>query len=782
MGEQPFELPEFYLPWPARLNPHLEGAREHSKAWAREMEMVESPGAGSDSGAFVWDEATFDSADYPLLCAYTHPDAAAAELDLVTDWYVWVFYFDDHFLEHYKKTGDLAGARTYLAGLSAFMPTRPGGERPEATNPVEWGLADLWDRTASIMSADWLGRFAESTRNLLEDCVWELTNITQDRVPNPIDYVEMRRKVGGAPWSADLVELAARAEIPAEIASTRPMRVLKDTFSDGVHLRNDIFSYQRETEEEGELNNGVLVMETFFGTTPQRAAELTNDVLTSRLEQFENTAVTEVPPLCDEHALGPDERAGVLAYVKGLQDWQAGGHEWHSQSSRYMNDRATTAPPAGVLSGPTGLGTSAARLAGSRVRPGLRRRAQQQSHTPFAPVGHLDLPEFDMPYSTRMSPHLDDARVHEVDWARSMGMFESVPGVEAGGVWSEHRFVRFDFSYCAAIIHADADPEQLNLSTDWLTWGTYGDDYFPLVFGSTNNLAGAKLCNERLSLFMPLDLGPVPEATNPVERGLADLWRRTAGPLTTAARRQFRTAVEEMTTSWVWELANKIQHRVPDPVDYLEMRRKTFGADMTMSLSRLTQLDAVPTEVQQSTVVRQLETAAQDYTSLVNDLVSYQKEIEFEGEMHNLVLVVQHFLDVDRWQARDVVVNVMNARRRQFERILTEQLPPLCEEFDLDESARGVLTEHAEGLREWMAGVLAWHRKCVVRYSEPELRAYHRSTPDAPPAREPHAPSQDVDAGSVPVRRLLAGPTGLGTSAARLASRHGNASTRSSQA
>jgi germacradienol/geosmin synthase len=31
---QPFELPEFYMPYPARLNPNVERAREHSKAWA----------------------------------------------------------------------------------------------------------------------------------------------------------------------------------------------------------------------------------------------------------------------------------------------------------------------------------------------------------------------------------------------------------------------------------------------------------------------------------------------------------------------------------------------------------------------------------------------------------------------------------------------------------------------------------------------------------------------------------------------------------------------------
>ena len=132
---QPFELPEFYMPYPARLNPHLETAREHSKAWAREMGML-----GDDGNPKIWDERKFDSADYALLCAYTHPDAPGPELDLVTDWYVWVFFFDDHFLEIYKRSRELAGAKEYLERLPAFMPVdpdqhparadQPGGTRP----------------------------------------------------------------------------------------------------------------------------------------------------------------------------------------------------------------------------------------------------------------------------------------------------------------------------------------------------------------------------------------------------------------------------------------------------------------------------------------------------------------------------------------------------------------------------------------------------------------------------------------------------------------------------
>src|SRR5689334_8488947 len=204
------------------------------------------------------------------------------------------------------------------------MPIQPETHPPAPVNAVERGLENLWARTVPTKSVAWRLRFFESTRNLLEESSWELSNISDKRVPNPIEYIEMRRKVGGAPWSADLVEHAVFVEIPPRIAGSRPMCVLKETFADGVHLRNDLFSYQREIEEEGELNNGVLVMERFLNLETQQAANLVNDILTSRLQQFENTTFTELPPLFEEHALNALERRNVLTYIRGLQDWQAG--------------------------------------------------------------------------------------------------------------------------------------------------------------------------------------------------------------------------------------------------------------------------------------------------------------------------------------------------------------------------------------------------------------------------------------------------------------------------
>jgi germacradienol/geosmin synthase len=178
------------------------------------------------------------------------------------------------------------------------------------------------------------------------------------------------------------------------------------------------------------------------------------------------------------------------------------------------------------------------------------------------------------------------------------------------------------------------------------------------------------------------------------------------------ARAKLRKAVLDMTGSWQWELANHVLHRIPDPVDYIEMRRKTFGADLTMSLSRLAQEQAVPDEVFAGRPMRSLEDSAADFGSLVNDIFSYQKEIEFEGELHNGVLVVQRFLSCDRDRAVAVVNDLVAARVRQFERIAAHELPLL----DLDAAARTALDAYVQGLRDWMAGLLAWH-EATDRYT-----------------------------------------------------------------
>jgi germacradienol/geosmin synthase len=301
----------------------------------------------------------------------------------------------------------------------------------------------------------------------------------------------------------------------------------------------------------------------------------------------------------------------------------------------------------------------------------------------------------------------------------------------------------FDLPLCAAGIFPDASPAELDLAAAWLAWGTYADDYYPQVFGRRHDLAGAKITNQRLSALMPLDLhGPVP--TGPLEVSLADIWQRTAAGMSPEHRRAFKAAVDSMTDSWLWELANQAQNRIPDPVDYVEMRRRTFGSDLTMSLCRIGHDDRIPAEIYRSRPIQAMENAAADYACLLNDLFSYHKEIQYDGDFHNGVLVVQNFLACDKDQAVAVVNDLMTARMRQFEHVVGVDLPALINDFGLDKDVQQMLQRYAEELQNWMSGILVWHQGC------------HRYEASALPHRHPARP------------RRLSSPTGLGTSAFRL--------------
>ncbi|MDH6139453.1 germacradienol/geosmin synthase [Kitasatospora sp. GP30] len=796
---QPFQLPDFYLPHPARLNPHLEGAREHTRAWARRMGMLEGSG--------VWELQDLEDHDYALLCAYTHPDCDAEALDLVTDWYVWVFFFDDHFLEIFKRTLDRAGGKAYLDRLPLFMPMDLEDGFPEPTNPVEAGLADLWARTVPHMSLDWRARFRESTEHLLNESLWELSNINKGRVANPVEYIEMRRKVGGAPWSAGLVEFAANAEVPARVAGSRPLRVLRDTFSDGVHLRNDLFSYEREIGSEGELSNGVLVLERFLDYSTQEAADAVNEMLSSRLHQFENTFFTELPPLFAQHQLDMAEMGRVLAYAKGLQDWQSGGHEWHMRSSRYMNKGLVgSSELPGFSAVPTGLGTAAADLRKLIHLPALR----QFAHRRYQVLPPYERPEIPMPFTPGRNPHLESARRDSATWARELGYLEVVPGVPDSGVWSEKKFRDYDLALCSAGLDPDGTPEELLLSARWLIWGTYADDWFPLAFGYSGDVTGARACVERLAAFMPLDDPAAgPEPASAIERGLAELWAKTAGPMDEKARRTFQGAINAMLRSWVWEVANLAENRIPDPVDFIEMRRDTFGTDLTMALNRFAHQRTVPDEVFESGTVQALEHAAADFAWLINDLYSHRKEIQYEGDMHNAVLVVQNFLNCDLPHALSVVSDLQHSRLEQFQHLVANELPQLYQDFRLTDGQRAEMEAYVQDLRNWMSGIHVWHRD-ILRYRESELEhqpaAYQArlaeaagrpaaaatapatapalkaapAVPEAAAARVPavpHPPLPRRPAAVAPAAAAAAAPTagwageltGLGTSAARLA-------------
>ncbi|MEQ9356012.1 terpene synthase family protein [Coleofasciculus chthonoplastes] len=771
-SQPPFKLPDFYMPWPARVNPNVQGARIHCKEWAYRMGILES-----DEDA-VWDEETFDAMDFAGFAAATHPDAPALELDLLSDWYVWGWFVDDYFPRAFEGgSSDIKEAKAYLTRLLSFMPTDLATPIPESQNPTEYALADLWPRTAPTMSVQWRQRFVEHIRVMAEANLRELFNTgnNQERILDPVEYITLRRQIGGVFWSADLVEHSLTVEIPPEIYDTRPIQVLNESYADSVGLRNDIISYQKDIDE-GKVNNCVVVTEHFLETDLQKAVNFVNDIVNSRLNQFEYTMTVELEPMLNEYIVDGAARQRVMSYVKALRDWMAGDLEWEIRpGGRYLPAESKTESP---LGGPKGLGTAAARIGLSPSMIGLRLRSFMS--VPLEPEP-FDLPEFYMPFSVRMSPLVDAVRKHAKEWAREMGFLGSLPDLRGKwGNWNEDKWDSAEFALFTALTTPDASLPKLELINDWHVWGWYMKDYFLEVFKRRRDLFGAKIFLSRLKEFMPIDHSVTLIPTNQVEWSLADLWERSTSAMSTEMQHDLAVSVQDYIDSHIWEITNLTLNRTADPVDYIEMRLSTAFTRISIILVIFAIDIERPSEIYLGPQMVALDKAFGDVTNTHNDVVAYPRRVEYEREINHAVVVAQRFLGVDVQETVNTLVRLITARLKQFEYIVDTEIPALLEELGLDADARKQVYDYIDGLQVWIAGCYEWHYNSnrYINTAPQGLSAVKGQPFGALTGLGTSAtrlssssvgePKTEPDAQPI-VHNFLNSPTGLGTSAMQIA-------------
>ncbi|MFS8100587.1 hypothetical protein LFM09_26005 [Lentzea alba] len=326
---------EFDMPFAARLSPHVDRVRQHTKTWVRDMGML--------NGA-PWTEAFYDAADYGGFGPLTHPTASLDDLKHINDWHTWGFYLHDTFREGFLRPRNVAGGRAFVARLKEIL----GNPSVLPMIPAEKGFADLVSRS-TLDSND-----RDGVIGLLDGLLWELHNTAQGRVPDPIDLVEMRRKTNGGDLSAALAQKSVGAELPAELLSNSTMRALVDSFGDVPGLRQEILGFDVLYGTGASTTSAVLAVQQFFECELQQAVSVVGDLVAARLRQI-GSIIAELPSIADEYALDEAARAGLHRYVEALKSWLAGELLWSQRSGRF----SFSPNPTRKFHSPTGLGTQA---------------------------------------------------------------------------------------------------------------------------------------------------------------------------------------------------------------------------------------------------------------------------------------------------------------------------------------------------------------------------------------------------------------------------------------
>ncbi|MET9231064.1 hypothetical protein [Lentzea sp. NPDC003310] len=327
------EVPAFDMPFAARLSPHADQVRRHTRTWVRDMGML---------GGTPWTEAFFDAADYGGFGPLTHPTASLEDLLHINDWHTWGFHVTDAF-QVFLRSRNVVGGKAFVAGLKSVL----SGSAP--MTPSEKGLADLVSR--STLDAEDAGHLVEFFDALL----WELHNTAQGRVPDPIDLVEMRRRSIATELSAKLARKSVGAELPAELLRNSTMRALVDSFGDVPALRQEIVGFDHTYATGASTTSAVLAVRQFFGCETQQAVSIVADLIAARLRQI-GSIIGELPSLATEYGLDAEAKAALHRYAEALKSWLAGELLWTQRSGRFSS---SPVPTRKSFHSPSGLGTAA---------------------------------------------------------------------------------------------------------------------------------------------------------------------------------------------------------------------------------------------------------------------------------------------------------------------------------------------------------------------------------------------------------------------------------------
>jgi hypothetical protein len=320
------------LPYKVRVNPHRDISYETCEAWARDMGMLNT---GHPTPEGIWKTERFRRIAVPDLAAKIAPDATPADLLLINQALVWIFAYDDYFTSAYKKFRDRRGGWEYARRLCSFIDPDPERPVPKPSDAVERGLSDLWPRLAKNRSLYWRREFSRAIHDFIVGAALELENICDDRVPDLIQFIKLRRQTFAGGTGACFAAMSTGAEIPERVRNTEVVAELLDAFIDIMALGNEAVSYDMEINDEGEVNNLMLVLQDLTGGDLGHAHKIAIELITDRVAYFNHTVEVKLPQLAADIGLSPHDVAQMKVWVRGAESYLSGLYDWYDSTARY---------------------------------------------------------------------------------------------------------------------------------------------------------------------------------------------------------------------------------------------------------------------------------------------------------------------------------------------------------------------------------------------------------------------------------------------------------------
>ncbi|MCP5243240.1 MAG: hypothetical protein H6940_07395 [Burkholderiales bacterium] len=302
---------------------------------------------------------------------------------------------------------------------------------------------------------------------------------------------------------------------------------------------------------------------------------------------------------------------------------------------------------------------------------------------------NIILPHLSCPFPEKISPFADKVHHHTLEWVRHFRL-----------VANEKAFKRLQlskFGRLAARAYPNAAQDRLEIISDWNTWLFVIDDQCDESgLGKHPDRLSAlhSRCIEILSGYStkPNDI--------PLIHALHDIYCRLQPLSSKSWMLRFAKSAAEYFEATFWEAQNRYLNRWPDTDSYMLMRPFSGGLLTDIELIEIAENIDIPCTARAHPCLMKLASLTNNVVCWSNDIISLKKE-KAHGDMHNLVLVMQHELNISLQEAVNMVKNLVDDQIRQFQ-ALEKELPRFTDVPDQ------VVKKYIAVLRSWMRGNLDW--------------------------------------------------------------------------
>jgi avermitilol synthase len=300
--------------------------------------------------------------------------------------------------------------------------------------------------------------------------------------------------------------------------------------------------------------------------------------------------------------------------------------------------------------------------------------------------------ELDLPFQAGLSPDIEPARRHHLNWVRSHGLVRT----EAGA----HYHDACDMARMTGHCYPAARGATLDLLTDWMGWGFIFDDQLDGHLGRDPR-AVAHIVDGIISVLCADPDDPIrPE--NAFERAAADLLRRFRAIMSPVWCHRFVAHMRDGLVGQVREVIRRFADEILDVEDLLGRGRRDALVEPLLDFVEVAIGIELAESLNGTTEFQAFRLAIVEASLLVNDVFSVDKESVL-ADMHNTVLVLEELHEQDRPDAMRQVKGLLSQRVRAIQAVQA-RLPRLFHSLALTEQERAHALAFVSGACTMLVG------------------------------------------------------------------------------